>query len=104
MAVTGLLGATFLFLEMHEFARMVAHGWGPSHSAFLSSFFTLVGCHGAHVTVGLLWLLAMMWQVYAKGYRDDVMRRFLCFGLFWHTLDVIWVGIFTVVYLMAFTL
>jgi cytochrome o ubiquinol oxidase subunit 3 len=103
MVVTGLLGASFLFLELNEFARMIAHGWGPSRSAFLSAFFALVGCHGVHVTIGLLWLAGMTAQVLVKGYRPDIMRRLLCFGLFWHTLDIIWVGIFSVVYLMAFT-
>ena len=99
MALTGLLGAGFLFLELREFAGMIAIGAGPQRSAFLSAFFTLVGCHGLHVTLGLLWLLTMMAQVLAKGYRADIQRRVLCFALFWHTLDIIWVGIFTVVYL-----
>jgi cytochrome o ubiquinol oxidase subunit 3 len=101
MTATALLGAAFLFLEIREFAGMVAQGAGPTRSAFLSSFFTLVGCHGLHVTLGLLWLLTMMAQVFAKGYRADIMRRVLCFALFWHTLDIIWVGIFTAVYLMG---
>jgi cytochrome o ubiquinol oxidase subunit 3 len=96
-----VLGAGFLFLEIREFAGMVAIGAGPTRSAFLSSFFTLVGCHGVHVTLGLLWLLTMMAQVFAKGYRADILRRLLCFALFWHTLDIIWVAIFTVVYLMG---
>src|SRR6516165_3264382 len=76
-------------------------GAGPSRSAFLSAYFVLVGCHGLHVTMGVLFLLTMMAQVYAKGYRADILRRILCFALFWHTLDIIWVGIFTVVYLMG---
>ena len=80
---------------------MIAHGAGPTRSAFLSAFFTLVGCHGLHVTLGLLWLLTMMAQVFAKGYRADILRRVLCFSLFWHTLDIIWVALFTVVYLMG---
>jgi cytochrome o ubiquinol oxidase subunit III len=101
MAVTAVLGATFLFLEAREFAGMVAAGAGPTRSAFLSAFFTLVGCHGLHVTLGLLWLLTMMAQVLAKGYRADILRRVLCFSLFWHTLDIIWVALFTVVYLMG---
>jgi len=101
MAVTFILGATFLGIEAHEFASMVARGAGPTRSAFLSAFFTLVGCHGLHVTLGLLWLLTMMAQVFAKGYRPDVLRRVLCFSLFWHALDIIWVGVFTVVYLMG---
>ena len=101
MAVTAVLGAAFLLLEAREFAGMVAIGAGPTRSAFLSAFFTLVGCHGLHVTLGLLWLLTMMAQVFAKGYRADILRRVLCFSLFWHTLDIIWVALFTVVYLMG---
>jgi cytochrome o ubiquinol oxidase subunit III len=101
MAATGILGAAFLGIEVHEFAGMVAQGAGPTRSAFLSAFFTLVGCHGLHVTAGLLWLLTMVAQVFAKGYRADILRRILCFSLFWHTLDIIWVALFTVVYLMG---
>jgi len=101
MTATALLGAAFLLLELRDFTGMIAQGAGPARSAFLSSFFALVGCHGLHVTLGLLWLLTMMAQVFAKGYRADIMRRVLCFALFWHTLDIIWVGIFTVVYLMG---
>jgi cytochrome o ubiquinol oxidase subunit 3 len=101
MAATFVLGAAFLAIEIHEFAGMVARGAGPTRSAFLSAFFTLVGCHGVHVTAGLLWLLTMMAQVLAKGYRADILRRVLCFNLFWHTLDIIWVALFTVVYLMG---
>ena len=101
MAATFILGLGFLLLEIREFAGMVASGAGPTRSAFLSAFFTLVGCHGLHITVGLLWLLAMMAQVFVKGYRADVLRRVLCFSLFWHALDIIWVGIFTVVYLIG---
>src|SRR6476469_5266049 len=101
MAVTAVLGAAFLFLEIREFAGLIAQGAGPSRSAFLSAYFTLVGCHGLHVSLGMLWLLTMMAQVFAKGFRADILRRVLCFALFWHTLDIIWVGIFTVVYLMG---
>jgi len=101
LLITGLLGATFLGLEVHEFAGMVAEGAGPQRSAFLSSFFTLVGCHGLHVTVGLLWLGTMMAQILAKGFRADIMRRLMCFSLFWHALDIIWVAILTIVYLMG---
>jgi cytochrome o ubiquinol oxidase subunit 3 len=101
MTVTFILGAAFLGLEIHEFAGMVAQGAGPTRSAFLSAFFTLVGCHGLHVSLGLLWLLTMMAQVFAKGYRPDILRRMLCFSLFWHALDIIWVALFTVVYLMG---
>ncbi len=101
MAATFLFGLAFLALEVHEFVGMVAHAAGPTRSAFLSAFFTLVGCHGLHVTLGLLWLLTMMAQVLAKGYRPDILRRVLCFSLFWHTLDIVWVALFTVVYLMG---
>jgi cytochrome o ubiquinol oxidase subunit III len=101
MAVTCVLGLAFLGLELKEFISLVMRGEGPSRSAFLSAFFTLVGCHGLHVSAGVLWLLTMMAQVYAKGFRADIERRFLCFALFWHALDIIWVALFTVVYLMG---
>jgi cytochrome o ubiquinol oxidase subunit 3 len=101
MAVTGLLGLVFLIMEVREFADLVARGAGPTRSAFLSAFFTLVGCHGLHVTGGILWLLTMMAQVYAKGFRADIQRRFLCFALFWHALDIIWVAVFSIVYLLG---
>jgi cytochrome o ubiquinol oxidase subunit 3 len=101
MAVTFVLGAAFLVIEIHEFAHMIENGAGPRRSAFLSSFFALIGCHGLHVGAGLLWLLTMMAQVVAKGYRDDILRRLLCFALFWHTLDIIWVGLFSLVYLVS---
>jgi cytochrome o ubiquinol oxidase subunit III len=87
MAVTCILG--------------LARGAGPTRSAFLSSFFALVGCHGLHVSAGILWLLTMMAQVFAKGFRADIMRRLLCFALFWHALDIIWVAVFSVVYLLG---
>jgi len=101
MAVTGVLGLCFLALEAREFASLVARGAGPTRSAFLTSFFTLVGCHGLHVSAGILWLLTMMAQVYAKGFRADILRRLLCFALFWHALDIIWVAIFSMVYLLG---
>jgi len=101
MAVTCVLGLAFLAIEFHEFADLVARGAGPSRSAFLSAFFTLVGCHGMHVSAGTLWLLPMMAQVFAKGFRADIQRRFLCFALFWHALDIIWVAVFSVVYLLG---
>lgn len=102
-AVTFALGAVFLALEMHEFADMIARGASPQRSAFLSAFFTLVGCHGLHVAAGLIWLIVMMAQVATKGFRPTVERRLLCFTLFWHALDIIWVGLFTLVYLMGVT-
>jgi cytochrome o ubiquinol oxidase subunit 3 len=101
MAVTCVLGLAFLVIEAREFASLVARGAGPTRSAFLSAFFTLVGCHGLHVSAGILWLLTMMAQVYAKGFRADIQRRLLCFALFWHALDIIWIAVFTVVYLLG---
>jgi cytochrome o ubiquinol oxidase subunit III len=101
LLATGLLGLAFITLEVREFVSLVARGAGPSRSAFLSSFFTLVGCHGVHVSAGLLWLGTMMAQFYAKGFRRDIRHRFLCFSLFWHALDIIWVGIFSLVYLVG---
>ena len=98
---TFALGAAFLFIEMSEFAGMVRAGAGPSRSAFLSSFFSLVGMHGAHVTAGLVWLVYMVAQLLAKGLRAVVLRRLVCFSLFWHALDIIWIGVLTLVYLMG---
>jgi cytochrome o ubiquinol oxidase subunit 3 len=100
-AVTFVLGVVFLTLEIREFAGMIAIGATPQRSAFLSAFFTLVGCHGLHVTAGLIWLAVMMAQVEIKGFHPTVERRLLCFALFWHALDIIWVWLFTVVYLMG---
>jgi cytochrome o ubiquinol oxidase subunit 3 len=100
-ALTFVLGAAFLSIEASEFAGMVAKGAGSSRSAFLSSFFTLVGTHGVHVTGGIIWLIYLMAQVVAKGLRPAVLRRLLCWSLFWHALDIVWVGVFTLVYLMG---
>ena len=100
-ALTFVLGAAFLFIEASEFAGMVAKGAGPSRSGFLSGFFTLVGTHGVHVTSGLIWLVYLVAQVVAKGLRPPVLRRLLCWSLFWHALDIVWVGVFTLVYLMG---
>jgi cytochrome o ubiquinol oxidase subunit III len=99
--VTFALGAAFLILELREFSGMIAIGAGPQRSAFLSALFALVGCHGLHVTAGLVWLAVMMAQVATKGFRANVDRRLLCFSLFWHALDIVWVWLFTVVYLMG---
>ena len=99
--LTGLRGFVFLSIELYEFASMVHEGAGPQRSAFLSSFFTLVGCHGAHVTAGLLWLGTMMAQIWAKGFQQHIVRRLLCFSIFWHALDIIWVAIFNIVYLIG---
>jgi cytochrome o ubiquinol oxidase subunit III len=104
LAVTGLLGFAFILLEASEFAQLHARGAGPTRSAFLSAFFTLVGCHGLHVSAGLLWLGTMMAQLFAKGFRANIRRRFLCFSMFWHFLDIIWVAIFSLVYLVGMRL
>jgi cytochrome o ubiquinol oxidase subunit 3 len=101
LLVTGLLGLVFLSIELYEFTSMIREGAGPQRSAFLSAFFTLVGCHGAHVTAGLLWIGTMMAQIWAKGFREDIIRRLLCLSVFWHALDIIWVAIFTIVYLIG---
>jgi cytochrome o ubiquinol oxidase subunit 3 len=101
MAVTCALGLGFLVLEGQEFASLVLRGAGPTRSAFLSAFFTLVGCHGLHVSAGILWLLTMMAQVFTKGFRPDIQRRILRFALFWHALDIIWIAVFTIVYLLG---
>jgi cytochrome o ubiquinol oxidase subunit 3 len=101
LLVTGLLGAVFLALEAHEFVDMIGQDAGPGRSAFLSAFFALVGCHGLHVTCGLLWLGTMMAQIQALGFRSSIQRRLMCFSLFWHALDIIWVALFTIVYLMG---
>jgi cytochrome o ubiquinol oxidase subunit III len=100
-ALTLVLGAAFLYLEISEFTGMIDKGAGPSRSAFLSAFFTLVGMHGVHVATGLIWLIYMVAQVVAKGLRASVLRRLLCFSLFWHALDIVWIGVMTLVYLMG---
>ena len=99
--VTFALGLAFLALELREFADMITRGAGPQRSAFLSAFFTLVGCHGLHVTAGLVWLVVIMVQVAVRGFHPTVQRRLACFSLFWHALDIVWVWLFTVVYLMG---
>jgi cytochrome o ubiquinol oxidase subunit III len=101
MAATFVLGAIFLAMEVSEFTAMVSMGAGPSRSAFLSAFFALVGTHGLHVSLGLAWLLVMLLQVATLGFQPMVARRFFCFGLFWHALDIVWIGVFTIVYLGA---
>jgi cytochrome o ubiquinol oxidase subunit III len=101
LALTGLLGAGFIGIELHEFGSLIHEGNGPQRSAFLSSFFTLVGTHGAHVSAGIIWLLTLMVQVRKRGLTVDNMRRLQCLSLFWHFLDVVWIGVFTFVYLMG---
>src|ERR1700691_1145122 len=100
-ALTFVLGAAFLIIEATEFARMVRIGAGPSRSGLLSAFFALVGMHGAHVTSALLALIYLAAQVVVKGLQPAVLRRLLCWSLFWHALDIVWVGVFTLVYLMG---
>lgn len=101
LAITGLLGCGFLGIELHEFANLIHEGNGPQRSAFLSSFFTLVGTHGLHVTFGVIWLVTLMAQVARRGLVAANRRRLMCLSMFWHFLDVIWIGVFTFVYLMG---
>jgi len=98
---TFALGAAFLGLELTEFSGMIARGAGPDRSAFLSAFFALVGMHGLHVAIGLAWLVSMVAQVFTLGWRPMVVDRLACFALFWHALDIVWIGVFTIVYLGA---
>lgn len=101
LAVTFLLGFGFVLMEIKEFHGLIAEGHGPNISAFLSSFFTLVGTHGAHVSFGLIWIAVMIAQVSAKGLTSPVQSRLMRLSMFWHFLDVIWIGIFSLVYLMG---
>lgn len=100
-AVTILLGISFLTLELNEFSNLVKEGNSWERSAFLSSFFTLVGCHGLHISCGLLWMLVMQAHIIFRGFTISTLRRLMCLSLFWHFLDVVWVLIFTIVYLMG---
>ncbi|MFG6461427.1 cytochrome o ubiquinol oxidase subunit III [Roseateles sp. DXS20W] len=101
LAVTGLLGLGFLGIELYEFHHLIHEGAGPQRSAFLSSFFTLVGTHGLHVTFGCIWLVTLMFQVSKRGLTPPNRRRLMCLSMFWHFLDVVWIGVFTFVYLMG---
>ena len=101
LAITGLFGLAFLGIELSEFRHLIHEGATPQTSAFLSSFFTLVGTHGLHVTLGVIWLVVLMVQVQVKGLIPANRRRLMCLSLFWHFLDVIWIGVFTFVYLMG---
>jgi cytochrome o ubiquinol oxidase subunit 3 len=102
LTVTVLFGTAFVAIELNEFAHLIAEGAGPQRSAFLSSFFTLVGTHGLHVTFGLIWMVTLMTQIARHGLVPANRRRLMCLSLFWHFLDVIWIGVFTFVYLMGF--
>ncbi len=101
LLVTGLLGLAFVGMELQEFISLASRGITPQRSGFLTSFYGLVGLHGLHVTVAGLWLLTMMAQVQVKGFRKEIVHRLICFNLFWHALDIVWVGVFTIVYLMG---
>ncbi|SFD57843.1 cytochrome o ubiquinol oxidase subunit III [Paracidovorax konjaci] len=101
LAVTGLFGLCFLGLELYEFSHLLHEGAGPQRSAFLSAFFTLVGTHGLHVTFGLIWLVVLMIQIGKHGLIPENNRRLMCLSMFWHFLDVVWIGVFTFVYLMG---
>jgi cytochrome o ubiquinol oxidase subunit 3 len=101
LLVTGLLGLIFVGLELTEFIDLAARGFVPQRSGMLTAFFGLVGLHGLHVTLAGLWLLTMMAQVQVKGFRPEIVHRLICFNLFWHALDIVWIGIFSIVYLMG---
>lgn len=101
LAITGILGACFLGLELTEFAHLIHEGAGPQRSGFLTAFFSLVGTHGLHVTFGIVWLVTLMVQVMKHGLTPENNRRLMCLSMFWHFLDVVWIGVFTFVYLMG---
>ena len=100
-ATTFLLGAGFLAMELSEFSRLILDGNSFQRSAFLSSFFTLVGTHGLHITVGLLWMGILIVQILRRGLRKSYIQKLTLLTLFWHFLDIVWIFIFTIVYLMA---
>ncbi|WFU09036.1 cytochrome o ubiquinol oxidase subunit III [Rhizobium sp. CB3090] len=101
LAITGLFGAAFIYFELNEFYHLILEGAGPQRSAFLSAFFTLVGTHGLHVTSGLVWLITLMVQTSRRGLIVENKRRLMCLSMFWHFLDVVWIGVFSFVYLMG---
>lgn len=101
LVITGLFGAAFLGLELYEFYHLIHQGAGPQRSAFLSAFFTLVGTHGLHVTFGIIWLVTLLIQLRKHGLTSANRRRLFCLSMFWHFLDVVWIGVFTIVYLMG---
>ena len=101
LAITGLLGAGFVGIELYEFSHLIHQGYGPQRSAFLSSFFALVGTHGLHVTFGTIWLVTLMIQLKKHGLTRENKRRLMCLSMFWHFLDVVWIAVFTFVYLMG---
>jgi cytochrome o ubiquinol oxidase subunit 3 len=101
LAITALFGAAFIGIELYEFGSLIAEGATPQRSAFLSAFFTLVGTHGLHVTFGLIWIVVMLVQVGQRGLIPENRRRLMCLSMFWHLLDVVWIGVFTFVYLLG---
>ena len=101
LAVTGLLGAGFIGLELYEFVHLIHEGAGPQRSAFLTAFFSLVATHGLHVTFGIVWLITLIVQLNKHGLTPENTRRLMCLSMFWHFLDVVWIGVFTFVYLMG---
>lgn len=101
LAVTFAFGLGFIGMEINEFHHMIAAGHGPDRSGFLSAFFTLVGTHGLHVTCGLIWMAVLMAQIWQKGLTSTNNTRLMCLSLFWHFLDIVWICVFTVVYLMG---
>ncbi len=101
LLITAVFGAAFLSIELYEFSTLIHEGATPMRSAFLTSFFSLVGTHGLHVTFGLIWLFTLVVQVSQKGLTQANKRRLMCLSMFWHFLDVIWIGVFTFVYLMG---
>ena len=103
LAVTFVLGLGFIFMEINEFYHMILDGNGPQRSGFLSAFFTLVGTHGTHVSFGLIWMAVMVIQVISKGLTTPVQSRLMRLSMFWHFLDIVWIGVFTIVYLMGVT-
>ncbi len=101
LALTGVLGACFIFFELSEFIDLIADGAGPDRSGFLTSFFALVGTHGFHVSFGIIWLATLIFQLKKYGFSEINCRRLMCLSMFWHFLDVVWIGVFTFVYLMG---
>jgi len=101
LLVTALLGASFVAVELYEFGSLIAEGATPQRSGFLSGFFTLVGLHGLHVTAGIVWIFVMLAQIGQRGLIVANKRRLMCLGMFWHFLDVVWIGVFTFVYLLG---
>ena len=101
LAITGLFGLAFLSIELYEFHHLIELGATPQRSAFLSAFFTLVGTHGLHVTFGIVWLVTLLFQLGRHGLIPENRRRLMCLSMFWHFLDVVWIGVFTFVYLMG---